>query len=61
MPILFLPSRDRNPGIPDGWVEVTADAETYQANVREDHRERHDAWVIGHERAAGPHAQVVRA
>jgi len=23
-PILFLPSRDRNPGIPEGWVEVTA-------------------------------------
>ncbi len=31
-PILFLPSRDRNPGIPEGWVEVTADGETYQAN-----------------------------
>jgi hypothetical protein len=30
-PILFLPSRDRNPGIPDGWVEVTADGDTYQA------------------------------
>jgi hypothetical protein len=30
-PILFLPSRDRNPGIPEGWVEVTADGETYQA------------------------------
>jgi superfamily II DNA or RNA helicase/diadenosine tetraphosphate (Ap4A) HIT family hydrolase len=31
-PILFLPSRDRNPGIPEGWVEVTADGERYQAN-----------------------------
>lgn len=31
-PILFLPSRDRNPGIPEGWVEITADGETYQAN-----------------------------
>jgi hypothetical protein len=30
-PIRFLPSRDRNPGIPGGWVAVTADGETYQA------------------------------
>jgi hypothetical protein len=30
-PILFLPSRDRNPGIPEGWAEVTADGQTYQA------------------------------
>ncbi len=30
-PILFLPSRD-NPGIPEGWVDVTApDGEKYQA------------------------------
>lgn len=31
-PILFLPSRDRTPGIPKGWVEITADGEPYQAN-----------------------------
>lgn len=31
-PILFLPSRDRNPGIPEGWVDVTADEEHLQAN-----------------------------
>ncbi|MBK9978495.1 MAG: hypothetical protein IPP20_11305 [Gemmatimonadetes bacterium] len=30
--ILFLPSRDRNPGIPEGWVTVMADGEEYQAN-----------------------------
>ena len=30
-PILFLPSRDRNPGIPEGWVEISADGEAYQA------------------------------
>ena len=30
-PILFLPSRDRVAGIPEGWVEVTADGEHYQA------------------------------
>lgn len=29
-PILFLPSRD-NPGIPEGWVDVTADGNTYHA------------------------------
>jgi superfamily II DNA or RNA helicase/HKD family nuclease len=30
-PILFLPSRERFAGIPQGWVDVTADGETYQA------------------------------
>jgi superfamily II DNA or RNA helicase len=30
-PILFLPSRDRTPGVPEGWIEVTADGEAYQA------------------------------
>lgn len=30
-PILFLPDRTRNPGIPEGWTEVIADGETYQA------------------------------
>jgi hypothetical protein len=31
-PMLFLPSRDRTPGIPEGWVEVTANDQAYQAN-----------------------------
>jgi len=31
-PILFLPPRDRMAGIPNGWVDVVADNETYQAN-----------------------------
>jgi hypothetical protein len=31
-PILFLPPRDRTAGIPEGWVEVTADGEQYHAN-----------------------------
>jgi superfamily II DNA or RNA helicase len=31
-PILFLPSRDRTPGVPEGWVEVRADGEEYLAN-----------------------------
>jgi hypothetical protein len=31
-PILFIqPSRDRFAGIPEGWVDVTADGEAYQA------------------------------
>ena len=30
-PILFLPSRDRTAGIPDGWVDITADGVMYQA------------------------------
>ena len=29
-PILFLPSRE-NPGIPEGWVDVTANGNTYHA------------------------------
>jgi len=31
-PILFLPDRNKNPGIPSGWVSVTADQEKYRAN-----------------------------
>jgi len=31
-PILFLPSRERTPGIPEGWVAVTANGLAYQAN-----------------------------
>jgi superfamily II DNA or RNA helicase/HKD family nuclease/diadenosine tetraphosphate (Ap4A) HIT family hydrolase len=31
-PILFLPSRDRTHGIPEGWVAVTANDQAYQAN-----------------------------
>lgn len=30
-PILFLPSRDRTAGMPEGWTDVTADGATYQA------------------------------
>lgn len=30
-PILFLPSADRTAGIPEGWVDVTADGERYHA------------------------------
>jgi superfamily II DNA or RNA helicase/HKD family nuclease/diadenosine tetraphosphate (Ap4A) HIT family hydrolase len=30
-PILFLPPRERTPGIPEGWVDVAADGITYQA------------------------------
>lgn len=30
-PILFLPSRDRTAGIPEGWVDITADGVMYQA------------------------------
>jgi hypothetical protein len=30
-PILFLPPRDRIAGLPEGWVEITADGEDYQA------------------------------
>lgn len=50
-PILFLPSRDRNPGIPEGWVRVVANGETYQANfvkvaVNVMHREDGDRNVL---------------
>jgi len=31
-PILFLPDRAREPGIPEGWVPVIADGQTYEAN-----------------------------
>jgi superfamily II DNA or RNA helicase/diadenosine tetraphosphate (Ap4A) HIT family hydrolase len=31
-PILFLPSRDRTPGVPESWVDVTANGQSYQAN-----------------------------
>jgi superfamily II DNA or RNA helicase/diadenosine tetraphosphate (Ap4A) HIT family hydrolase len=31
-PILFLPDRARNAGIPDGWVEIEADNKLLQAN-----------------------------
>ena len=31
-PMLFLPSRDRTPGIPEGWVAVTANGQAYQAH-----------------------------
>lgn len=30
-PILFLPPRDRTAGLPEGWVDVTADGDAYQA------------------------------
>jgi hypothetical protein len=30
-PIIFLPDRDRTPGIPEGWVDVIADGELYHA------------------------------
>lgn len=31
-PILFLPDRARQPGMPEGWTPVTADNEQYEAN-----------------------------
>jgi superfamily II DNA or RNA helicase/diadenosine tetraphosphate (Ap4A) HIT family hydrolase len=31
-PILFLPDRNKTPGIPTGWVNVIADQEKYSAN-----------------------------
>lgn len=31
-PILFLPDRATQPGIPEGWTPVTADGEQYEAN-----------------------------
>jgi len=31
-PILFLPDRDKNPGIPTGWIPVMVGDEQYQAN-----------------------------
>lgn len=31
-PILFLPDRSRNPGIPEGWRDVMIEGEEYQAN-----------------------------
>ncbi len=51
-PILFLPSRDRVAGIPEGWVDVTADAEPYLANfvkvaVNVMHRKGAEANVLG--------------
>jgi len=30
-PILFLPPRERTPGIPEGWVDVAVDGTPYQA------------------------------
>ena len=30
-PILFLPSRDRTPGVPEGWVKVAANGTAYHA------------------------------
>jgi superfamily II DNA or RNA helicase len=32
VPMLFLPSRDKHPGIPDGWTPVLANESQYQAN-----------------------------
>jgi mannose-6-phosphate isomerase-like protein (cupin superfamily) len=31
-PILFLPDRNKHPGIPHGWTPVTADGGNYEAN-----------------------------
>jgi hypothetical protein len=31
-PILFLPSRSQNPSLPEGWTDVRAGDETYNAN-----------------------------
>ena len=31
-PILFLPQRDKNPGIPEGWFPVKVDSSEYEAN-----------------------------
>jgi superfamily II DNA or RNA helicase len=31
-PMLFLPPRDRTPGVPEGWVAVSANGQSYQAN-----------------------------
>jgi hypothetical protein len=31
-PMLFLPAREKQPGIPEGWVPITADGVAYQAN-----------------------------
>lgn len=31
-PILFLPDRDRTPGIPEGWTRLIADDTSYEAN-----------------------------
>ena len=31
-PILFLPDRDQNPSLPEGWVPVLANDEEYEAN-----------------------------
>ena len=51
-PILFLPSRDRVAGIPEGWVDVTADGEPYLANfvkvaVNVMHKKGAEANVLG--------------
>ena len=50
-PILMLPSRDRNPGIPEGWTPVMANGETFQANfvkiaVNVMHRDAPDRNVL---------------
>jgi superfamily II DNA or RNA helicase/diadenosine tetraphosphate (Ap4A) HIT family hydrolase len=31
-PMLFLPARERNPGIPDGWTPIVVEGEEYHAN-----------------------------
>ena len=31
-PIIFLPDRDKTPGIPSGWQSVIINTETYNAN-----------------------------
>ena len=31
-PLLFLPDRNSNPGIPTGWTQVLVNGETYEAN-----------------------------
>ncbi|WP_405237892.1 DUF3427 domain-containing protein [Lentisalinibacter orientalis] len=54
-PILFLPKRDRNPGIPTGWVPIIVNGEPHQANfqkvavnvvVREGETENGLPWVL---------------
>ena len=31
-PILFLPDRAQNPGLPSGWTDISIDGEVYEAN-----------------------------
>ena len=31
-PMLFLPARQTNPGLPEGWTEIVADGDPYEAN-----------------------------